>query len=180
MKKILSTALVGLVVAGDSLAYAAVPEMRVTVSDSSGYAAYKGATDAKGSFVTGSLKPGHYVVQFNAKRTDVKGSNYALVVSAGRKKVIADVVAGEKFAGGGVAMRIEVAEGGNIVGQVASDLRTMMKDGRLLVWIPQQVGSNLPAHWAEADSAEARFAQTRPSFSIKNLQDRQDQGVGLH
>lgn len=168
-----------MVVAAGSLACAAVPEMRVTVSDASGHAAYKGATDSKGTFVTGSLKPGNYVVQFNAKRNDVGGNNYALIVSAGRKKVVADAVAGEKFAGGGVAMRIEVAGGGNIVGQVASDLRTMTKDGRLLVWIPRQIDSNLPGHWAEADSAEAKFAQTRPSYSIKNIQDKQAQGVGL-
>lgn len=180
MKKILSTAVVGLVVAAGSFAYAAVPEMRVTVSDSSGYAAYKGATDSQGSFVTGSLKPGHYVVQFNAKRNDVGGNNYALVVSAGRKKVVADAVAGEKFAGGGVAMRIEVAGGGNIVGQLASGLRAMMKDGKLLVWIPQRIGSHLPAHWAEADSADAKIAQTASSFSFKNLQDKQAQGVGMN
>jgi hypothetical protein len=179
MKNILSTAVVGLLVAASSFASAAIPEMRVTVSDSSGYAAYKGATDSKGSFTTGSLKPGRYVVQFNAKRNDVEGNNYALVVSAGRKKIVADTVAGEKFAGGGVAMRIEVGGGGNIVGQVASDLRTMVKDGRLLVWIPQQIGSNLSGHWAEADSAEAKIAQTASSFSIKNLQDKQAQGVGL-
>ena len=173
MKKILSTAVVGLLVAAGSFAYADIPGMRVTVSDANGYAAYKGATDSKGMFATASLKPGHYVVQFNAKKNDVTGSNFALVVAAGRKKVVADTVAGEKFAGGGVAMRIEVAGGGKIVGQVASDLRTMM------VWIPQQVGSNLPGHWTEADSAEAKFAQTRPSYSIKNIQDRQNQGVGM-
>ena len=177
MKNILSTVVIGWAVAAGSFAYAAVPEMRVTVSDASGYAAYKGATDSKGAFVTGSLKPGQYVVQFNAKRNDVAGNNYALVVAAGKKKVVASTVAGEKFAGGGVAMRIEVGGGGNIVGQVASDLRTMTKDGRLLVWIPQQIDSNLPGHWAEADSAEARFAQTRPSYSIKNIQDKQNQGV---
>lgn len=179
MKNILSTVVIGLVVTSGSFAYAAVPEMRVTVSDASGYAAYKGATDSNGAFVTGSLKPGHYVVQFNAKRNDVGGNNYALVVSAGKKKVVADAVSGEKFAGGGVAMRIEVAAGGNIVGQVASDLRAMMKDGRFMVWIPQQIGSHLAGHWTEANSAEARIAQTRPSYSIKDIQDRQNQGVGM-
>lgn len=179
MKNILSIAVVGLVIAMGSIAFGAVPGMRVTVSDSSGYAAYKGVTDEKGTFATRTLKPGHYVVQFNAKRSEVAGSNYALVVSAGRKKVVASAVAGDKFAGGGVAMRIEVAGGANIVGQVASSLQTMLKDGRPMVWIPPQVGSHLPGHWAEADSAEARFAQTRPSFSRKNLQDKMNQGVGL-
>ena len=179
MKNILSTAIVGLVMAGASIAFGAVPGMRVTVSDSGGYAAYKGTTDENGTFATGALKPGHYVVQFNARRDKVAGSNYALVVSAGKKKVVASTVPGDKFAGGGVAMRIEVAGGANIVGQVASDLRTMMKNGKLLVWIPQRLGSHLPGHWAAADSADAKFAQTSTSYSIKNLQDRQNQGVGL-
>ena len=179
MKKIWSIAVVGWAVGVVSLASAAIPEMRVTVSDANGYAAYKGATDSRGTFATGNLKPGHYVVQFHARSRDVEGSKYALVVAAGRKKVVANAVAGEKFAGGGVAMRIELAGGGNIAGQVASDLRTMMKDGRLLVWIPKQVDSNLPAHWAPADSADARFAQTRPSYRIKDIQDKQNQGVGL-
>jgi hypothetical protein len=179
MKKILSTVVVGLVVVAGSLAYGAVPEMRVTVSDSSGHAAYKGATDSNGSFATGTLQPGQYVVQFNAKRNNVEGNNYALVVSAGTKKVVASAVAGEKFAGGGVAMRIEVPGGAHMVGLVASDLRTMMKNGKLLVWIPQRLGSHLPAHWAEADSSDAKIAQTAYSLSFKNLQDKQAQGVGL-
>jgi hypothetical protein len=179
MKKIWSIAIVGLVMAAGSIAFGSVPALRVTVSDSKGYAAYKGTTNEDGTFATGTLKPGHYVVQFNARRDTVAGNNYALIVSAGRKKVVASAVAGDKFAGGGVAMRIEVAGGAKIAGQVASDLRTMMKNGRLLVWIPQQIGSHLPGHWAEADSAEAKFTQASSSFSFKNLQDKQAQGVGL-
>jgi hypothetical protein len=148
--------------------------MNVTVSDSSGKAAYKGATAANGTFATGTLKPGGYVVQFNAKSAEVKGNNYALVVSAGTKKVTAGGVEGDKFAAGGVAMKISVGTGVNITGQVASDLKTMLKDGKKLVWIPKQLGSNLPGHWAEADSAEAKQAQTVRSYGFKNIQDRQN------
>jgi hypothetical protein len=178
MKASVRTAFVSLLMAGASVAYA-VPPMSVLVADSSGRAAYRGVTDSSGIFTTPRLSAGNYVVQFKAPTKAVQGNNYALVVAAGRKKVIADTVAGEKFAGGGVAMRIEVAGGGNIVGQVASDLQGMVKNGKLLVWIPRQVDSNLGGHWAEADSAEARFAQTRASYSIKNIQDKQNQGVGL-
>jgi hypothetical protein len=151
--------------------------MSVTVSDSTGRAAYKGSTDPKGMFATGALKPGGYVVQFNARSRDVKGNNYALVVSAGTKKVVADAVEGEKFAAGGVAMRIQVGSSLSITGQVATGLQTMMKDGKKMVWIPKQLGSNLPGHWAEADSAEAKQARTASSYSIKNLQDVQARGA---
>lgn len=178
MKKILSIAVVGLVVAAGSLAYAAVPQMTVLVSDSNGKAAYKGATDVNGTFATATLKPGNYVVQFNARGADVKGSNFALVVSAGKKKVTADLVAGEKFTGGGVAMRIELASGLSISGQVAdAALVKVDENGTRLVWIPKKLGSNLPAHWAAENSADAKEARTQDSYSIKNIQDKQAQGV---
>jgi hypothetical protein len=177
MKNIVRNTFLALVLGAASIACGSVPAMSVTVSDASGKAAYKGATNAKGTFSTGTLKPGGYVVQFNAKRADVKGNNYALVVSAGTKKVVADAVEGEKFAAGGVAMRISVGSGLSITGQVASDLKTMMVDGKKMVWIPKQLGSNLPAHWAAADSAEAKQAQTAPSYSVKNIQDKQAAGA---
>jgi hypothetical protein len=173
VKNIISIAFAGFGIATASVVCGAIPEMTVTVSDASGKAAYKGSTGTTGMFTTGTLKPGAYVVQFNAKSADVKGSNYALVVSAGTKKVVANAVEGEKFAAGGVAVRISVESGSSITGRVASDLQTMLKDGKKLVWIPQQLGSQLPGRWVLADSAEARQAQTVRSYSFKNIQDRQ-------
>ena len=159
------------------MAHGSVPPLTVTVSDAGGKATYKGATDANGTFATGKLKAGNYVVQFNSKGA-LKGRNYALVVSAGKKKVMADSVAGEKFAGGGVAMRINVGDGLNIAGQITTGLKTMVDtNGKKVVWIPQKLGSSLPAHWAAEDSAEAKEAQTQVSFSTKNLQDRQNAGA---
>ena len=177
--RIIVRALVVPLIATASFAYASLPPMTVVVSDSSGRAAYKGTTDANGTFSTASLKPGHYIVQFNSKRSaDVKGRTYALVVSAGRKKVTADSVEGDKFAGGGVAMRIEVGGSLSIAGQVTDALTVRVdKNGKRMVWIPKKLGSNLPAHWAPADSAEAREAQTQPSYSTKNIQDKQNQGI---
>src|SRR5437868_4614211 len=96
---------------------AAAASINVTVSDSGGKAAFKGATDTKGVFATSKLKKGSYTVQFTSKDPSMKGSSYAVVISAGKKKVAADSVAGEKFAAGGVAMKIDVADGLNITGQ---------------------------------------------------------------
>ena len=154
--------------------------MNVTVSDSSGKAAYKGATDAKGTFATRALQPGNYVVQFTSKSPDVKGNTYALFVSAGKKKVTADAVAGEKFAAGGVAMKIDVGSGLNITGQITSGLQTKVdKDGKKMVWIPKRAGSNLPGHWALADSAEAKEAKAQGYMSTDDLMKRQNQSIGL-
>jgi hypothetical protein len=178
MKASVRSAFVSLLMAGASVAYA-VPPMSVLVADSSGRAASSRRHGLQWNVHHSAPFGGQLHCAVQGAYKTVQGNNYALVVAAGRKKVVADTVAGEKFAAGGVAMRIEVAGGGNIVGQVASDMQGMVKNGKLLVWIPRQVDSNLGGHWAEADSAEARVAQTRPSYSIKNLQDKQNQGVGL-
>jgi hypothetical protein len=171
---------VALLFASASLAFGALPQLNVLVADSAGKPAYKGATNAKGTFATGSLKPGNYVVQFSAD--GVKGGSYALVVSAGKKKVSSDGVAGEKFAKGGVAMKIDVGAGLNITGQVATGLQTKVdSNGKKMVWIPKKTGSNLPAHWAPEDSAEAKEAKSSGTLSTKSIQDiqaHQDQHAG--
>jgi|GEM_PF-1360539 len=141
-----------------SFANAGVPSMNVTVSDSTGKAAFKGATKADGSFATANLLPGNYVVQFTAKNSSVKGQ-YSIVVAAGKKKVVADAVAGEKFLGGGVAMRVEVGAGLNIIGQV---------------W----VGSTVSSSATQRDSLERTRDRGQDSHqagfrsSLSNTQDK--------
>ena len=179
MKNIIRHTFLSLALAGASIAYGAVPAITVTVSDSSGKAAYRGATDAAGTFATGKLQPGGYVVQFNSKSAP-KGAKYAMVVSAGKKKVTASAIQAEKLAAGGVAMKIDVGAGLNITGQVADDKGSapIGKNGKPMVWI-QRPGSNMPPHWAESDSAEAKQVTSSTSMSRQNLQERQNQAVAM-
>jgi hypothetical protein len=122
MKNLIRGTLLSLVLLAACMAHGGVSPINVTVSDAGGKAAFKGVTNAKGTFATANLKPGNYVVQFNSTYGGMKGSLYAIVVSAGTKKVAAAAVAGEKFAGGGVALRVVVGAGLNITGQVAPEI----------------------------------------------------------
>jgi hypothetical protein len=180
MKTMTRSTLFLIVFLAAGLACGALPKVNVTVADSSGKQTYKGATDAKGSFATSALKPGNYVVQFSSSSAP-KGSQYSLVISAGKKKVMANGVAAEKFAGGGVAMKIDVGAGLNISGQVATEEKNssapMGKNGKPMVWIGKKLGSNIAAHWAESDSAEAKEAMTTTSMSRRDLQNRQNQSI---
>jgi hypothetical protein len=169
MKNMIRSALAYLSLVAACMAYGAVPAVNVTVSDASGKAAFKGATDAKGAFATPNLKPGNYVVQFNATSGALKGNRYALVVSAGKKKVSASAVPGEKFTGGGVAMKVEVGAGLNITGQVATEANGAVKNGKKMVWIPPQLGSHMPGHWAEEGSAEAIAAKNAGNMSAQDV-----------
>jgi hypothetical protein len=120
MKNLFPKLGLGLFLVAALVANAGVPSMNVTVSDSTGKAAFKGATKDDGVFATAKLQPGKYVVQFAAKNSSVKGGQYSIVVGAGQKKVVANAVAGEKFLGAGVAMKVEVGAGLNITGQVVA------------------------------------------------------------
>jgi hypothetical protein len=171
--RIFARIFIALLFASASLAFGALPQLTVTVADSGGKPAFKGVTNAQGAFATGTLKPGNYVVQFNAKKAE-KTTSYALVVSAGKKKVTADSIPGEKLMGGGVAMKIDVGSGLSITGLVTTGMQTKVdKDGKKMVWIPQKTGSNLPAHWAPEDSAEAKELKSRGTFSTKSIEDIQ-------
>jgi hypothetical protein len=179
MRNIVRTLVVLLVATLVSSVIGAIPQMNVSVSDASGKSAYKGATNAKGSFATGALKPGNYAVQFSSS-TAPKGTKYTFVISAGSKKVSADAIAAEKLAGGGVAMKIDVGSGLNISGQVVAQDKgsaPVGHNGKPMVWIQKKVGSNIAAHWAESDSAEAKEAMTAGSYSTKDIQNKQNQGI---
>jgi hypothetical protein len=104
-----------------AMASAAAPAISVCVSDNTGRVAFKGVTYVNAPFATGNLAAGNYVVQFNSSRTALNGHQYLLVVSAGKTKVFANSVAAEKFDQGGVALRVKVGPGAQIIGQVARE-----------------------------------------------------------
>ena len=174
MKNLIRSIVASLILAATCMAYGAVPSLNVTVSDSSGKAAFKGTTNSQGTFTTSILKPGNYVVQFNSG-SGIKGS-YTIVVSAGMKKVSANGVAGEKFAKGGVALKVDVGNGLNIAGQVAAETAGASKNGKKMVWIPPQAGSHMPGKWVEEGSAEAIAAKTSGSMDAQGINSLQERG----
>jgi hypothetical protein len=169
---------VGLTWGAAALCSGAIPPITVTVLESSGKTVFKGATDGTGAFATKTLKPGGYVVQFNSKSAP-KATRYALIASAGKETVVANGIPGEKLIAG-VAMTITVGPGLNLSGQVTGEDKNSApigRNGKLMVWIPKRIGSNLAAHWAESDSAEAKEVMTSSSYSMKNMQNKQNHGV---
>ena len=118
MAKIIRGSVFFLGLVGAATLFADTPAIKVRVSDEGGKVAFKGVVQAGNGFETAELKPGNYVVQFTSSHGALKDHQYLLVVSAGDKKVVAESVPAEKFAGGGVAMRVTVGTGLKIIGQV--------------------------------------------------------------
>ncbi len=183
MKKSLRYLALGLAAAASSSAFAGIPPVNVSVSDTNGHAAYQGRTTAGGTFATGKLQPGDYVVQFSSG--GLAKQNYALVISAGKQKVIAEAVASAKFAKGGVAMRIKVPKDANITGQittgkpgtvVASNARIKIMNGKRYVWVAGETGSNLGGRWVEEGTPEARNSTRLSSEGVQSIQERTTNG----
>jgi hypothetical protein len=184
MTRMIRNSLLSLLLVTAAAAYGGVPSMKVIVSDATGKVAFTGVTKADATFATGNLRPGKYVVQFNTKSGAVIGNQYLLVVSAGKKKVIADAVAGQKLTGSGVAMRVEVGPGLKITGQVAREdgvvsygnAKVRSINGKRYVWVAAQTGSNLGAHWEDESVAPARNLATLSKYDFQKLQDRSFEG----
>jgi len=156
--------------------------MEVTVLDASGKVEFKGATNADGTFATANLQPGHYVVQLNTKNAAAKRSQYLLVVSAGKKKVIATGIPGEIFMGGGAAVKVNVGPGLKITGQVADEkivaggLNYRVVGGQRFVWVTAELGSNVGGRWVEEGLALARNITSLKTDSIKKFQEKGGEG----
>ena len=187
MTHLIRTSLLALLLVVASAAYGGVPSVNVIVSDASGKVAFKGATNADATFATANLAPGNYVVQFQSRNESLKGNQYLVVVSAGTRKVIADAVPGEKFHGGGVAMRINVERGLKITGQVATDQvvasagsgKVKVINGKRYVWVKARTGSNLGDHWEEESLAAARNVATMSNDKLRQIQDHSFEGSML-
>jgi hypothetical protein len=161
--------------------YGGIPSMDVTVFDGRENVVFKQAINSTATFATGTLPAGKYVVQFNTKNSAVNGNQYLLVVSAGKKKVVADGVAGETLTRGGAAMKIQVSSGFQISGQVLNDEAIAMAggpkyrtiDGKRYLWVNGELGTNLQGHWEEAGTGPAR---TVIVWTKDELQKRMDRG----
>jgi hypothetical protein len=149
----------GLLVAAPAVHAGGVPNVDVTVSDAAGRLTYRGKTDANGVFTTRRVAPGNYVVQFQAKTAAANRRDYAIYAAAGRHSVVADAVAGSRFSGGGVAMRLKPTTTTPIIGQVAlggvNELRTRIVNGVRYVLLPPETGTP-SARWVEEGTHPAR------------------------
>ncbi len=158
--------------------------MEVTVLDASGKVGFKGATNADGTFETAKLQPGHYVVQLNTKSAAAKRNQYLLVVSVGKKKVIATGIPGEIFMGSGGAVKVDVGSGSKITGQIANEeivgreggLNYRVVGGQRFVWVTAELGSNIGGRWVEEGLAPSRNITQLKTDSIKKFQEKGGEG----
>jgi len=137
----------------------------------------RAVTDAGGNFAFDALAPGSYVMSFRARKAqDAKSANtdkvtvatsYSIKVDGTKRSVNQTGLTNDKLLAG-VDISVEVGAGAKVRGQVSAG------GSKKMVWIPKETGSNLPGHWAEADSAEARRfgSTTHTAEDIREMMPR--------
>jgi hypothetical protein len=119
-------------------------------------------TDARGTFAIDALPAGSYTLTFRARKASDKDSksasdkaviatSYSIKVDGIKRPVNkAGLTSNDLLAGYDV--KVDVGAGAKISGQVAAGAL------RKMVWIPKEPGSQIPGHWVDADSPEAKAA----------------------
>lgn len=119
----------------------------------------RAVTDAGGNFSFEGLPAGSYTLAFHPqKATDTKtvsttkaivATSYSIKVEGTKRPITQSGLTSDKLLAG-VEIRVELGAGAKVRGQVlAGGLKKM-------VWIPGEVGSHVPGHWVDANSAEAK------------------------
>ena len=133
-------------------------------------------TDARGNFAMDALAAGSYTLTFRARKAkDMTNSTSDKVIVAtlysikidGTKRAVnkSGLTTNDLLAGYDVD--VDLGPGARIRGQVAAGASKNM------VWIPKEPGTNLPGHWVEEGSPEARAAVHTNSvaLSIEELRE---------
>jgi carboxypeptidase family protein len=175
MKTIARNLLIFFVFFVASSVYGAAPSVNITVKQKPGGKIVKQVTtDSSGNFSIGTLPAGAYTLEFrSSKPTDVKNKQFSIAVD-GTKASGKQSVSGSSLVGG-VTLNVEVGPKANVTGQVAAGPNATQK--KKMVWITPQLGSNMPGHWVEADSAEAVAARNAGSLGTEDVRKMQDKAL---
>jgi hypothetical protein len=157
MKNVAQNIVFFLIICAASVVYGAnVPTVSVTVKENAaGKTVKRLKTDSHGNFALGALPAGAYTLEFRAKQSaDLKNQQFSIAIDGIKKSGKQGGISGDSLVGG-VALNVEVASGTKVAGQVTTGVNVAVKNSKKkMVWIPKQIGTNKPGHWAEEDSAE--------------------------
>jgi hypothetical protein len=121
----------------------------------------RAVTDARGNFAIEALAGGSYRLTFRARKAEdlhhstsdevIVATMYSIKIDGTKRTVNkSGLTTNDLLAGYDVD--VDLGPGARIRGQVAA------VTSKKMVWIPQETGSNVPGHWVQEGSAEAKAA----------------------
>jgi hypothetical protein len=126
-------------------------------------------TDTRGNFAMDALAAGSYTLTFRARKAEdlhrntsekvIVATLYSIKIDGTKRAVTKNGLTTDDLLAG-YDIDVDLGPGARIRGQVAAAASKKM------VWLPREPGSNLPGHWVEEGSAEARAAPHHNSFPV--------------
>jgi hypothetical protein len=134
-------------------------------------------TDANGNFTIGTLPAGYYTLEFRARKSAaLKNQQFSIAVDGIKTSGRDDAVSGQYLVGG-VALDVQAVAGRRVSGQVTTGAAVALKNTKKrMVWLPPELGSNLPGHWVEAGSSPPAPARHWGYISLDEVRKWQDHG----
>jgi hypothetical protein len=121
----------------------------------------RAVTDARGNFAIEALAAGSYTLTFRSRKAEdmhhstsdkvIVATLYSIKIDGTKRAVNKSGLTTDELLAG-VEVDVDLGPGARIRGQVAAGASKKM------IWIPKEPGTNLPGHWVEEGSAEARAA----------------------
>jgi hypothetical protein len=118
-------------------------------------------TDARGNFAIEALAAGKYTLTFRARKAEdlhhstsdkvIVATLYSIKIDGTKRAVNKSGLTSDDLMAG-VDVVVDLGPGARIRGQVAAGALKNM------VWIPKEPGTNIPGHWVEEGSVEAKAA----------------------
>jgi hypothetical protein len=121
----------------------------------------RAVTNARGNFAIEALSAGSYTLTFRSRKAEDLHQNtsdkvivatvYSIKIDGTKRAVNKSSLTSDDLLAG-VDVDVDLGPGARIRGQVAAGASKKM------VWIPKEPGTNIPGHWVEEGSVEARAA----------------------
>src|SRR5437588_4663552 len=138
----------------------------------------RAVTDARGNFSIEALAAGSYTLTFRARNAEdihhstsdkvIIATLYSIKIDGTKHAVNKNGLTSNQLAAG-VEVEVDLGPGARIRGQVAA---AALKN---MVWIRKEPGSNIPGHWVEEGSVEAKAAvhHNAEALSVQELRQMQ-------
>ena len=128
-------------------------------------------TDSTGHFTLGTFPGGVYIMEFRAsKAAEVKDQRFAIQIDGIKAKGRQGGIMA-KYLLGGLGVDVETVAGTPVKGQVTTG---SLSPTKRMVWLPREIGSNIPGHWVEEGSARSVAGVSAGIIRIETIRKMQD------
>jgi hypothetical protein len=157
----------------NSSTYVENPTVEITLRRGGGKIVKQVKTDADGVFMVGTFPAGSYSLEFRAKSApNVRNQSFIIKIAGTKSRSSEKGLSGRYFLGG-VFYEIETLPRTPLRGVITAG---SVRNARKMIWLPQEIGSNLPGHWVEEGSAQAVAGHLWGHYSIDAIRKMQDHG----